>query len=404
MAVASTPFPAIPPVPGFRLATAASGLKQSGAEDLLLVEISSAQVAGVFTRNRVVAAPVTLCRQRLIQGKAQALLVNAGNANAANGEQGLRDAMTLSRTVASALHIEENAVFVASTGVIGEPFPMQGPLQTIPILAEKLAPGHWLEAARAIMTTDTVPKGGFCSFFQSGHAAIMAGIGKGSGMIHPDMATMLAFLFTDAAISAPALQVLLNRAMIESFNSITVDGDTSTNDTVLVFASGLCGAPLLEDPDDPAAAPLAMALNSVCQTLAHAIVRDGEGATKFIQICVEEARSREEAKQVAFSVAKSPLVKTAFAGGDPNWGRIFAAVGYAGVDFDPDRVTIMLDDLCVVQKGGRAASYTKAQGVEVMKKEAIILRIILGTGSASHRVWSCDLTHDYIKINAEYHT
>lgn len=405
MAVTHSPFPVIPSIPGFRLATAACGIKQSGAKDLLLVEMApSTCVAGVFTRNKVVAAPVTLCRQRLGEGVARALLVNSGNANAVNGQQGMQDARTLSRKVSETLQVAESTVFMASTGIIGEPFPLQGPLQAIPTLARCLSAGHWQEAAATIMTTDTFAKGRGCSFQQNGRESLMAGIAKGSGMIHPDMATMLAFIFSDAAVTAPALQVLLNRAVSESFNSITVDGDTSTNDTVLAFASGQCGAPPLDDPDDPLAKPLAEALRSLCQALAQEIVRDGEGASKFIQIIVAGARTREEAKQVAFSVAKSPLVKTACAGSDPNWGRVLAAVGYAGIDLNPEGIDLFLGDLPVVQKGQRLPHYTDLQGKEVMQKEEITLRIGLGLGQATHTVWTCDLTHDYISINAEYHT
>lgn len=404
MAVTPPPFPTIPPVPGFQLATVACGLKQNGAKDLLLVDMVPSSVAGVFTQNQVVAAPVTLCRQRLLGGIAKVLLVNAGNANAANGQQGIEDTHALSQEVSSMLLVEKSTIFMASTGIIGKPLPTQNVIDVIIDLAASLSPGHWLDAAEAIMTTDTFAKGGFYSFRQNGHKSLLAGIAKGSGMIHPNMATMLAFFFTDAAISATALQVLLERAVAKSFNSITVDGDTSTNDTVLAFASGLCGAPLIDDPNDPHAKPLATALNKLCQTLAQSIVRDGEGASKFIHIKVEKARNKEEAKQVAFSVAKSPLVKTACAGSDPNWGRILAAIGYAGVKLDLERLDIFLGDIPVVQQGKRTPQYTEAQGEEVMQKEEITIRIDLGLGRATHTVWTCDLTHDYIRINADYHT
>ncbi|MBF0463176.1 MAG: bifunctional glutamate N-acetyltransferase/amino-acid acetyltransferase ArgJ [Magnetococcales bacterium] len=405
MAVTHPPFPDIPPVRGFRLATTACGLKQTGAPDLLLVEMDPATtVAGVFTRNQVVAAPVTLCRQQLAAGIARALLVNAGNANAANGAPGLHAAATLTRRVAETLHIETATVFPASTGVIGVPLPLAGPLQAIPDLAARLQPGDWAAAALAIMTTDTFAKGAVRSFSLAGQPTLLAGIAKGSGMIHPDMATMLAFLFTDAAVTAPVLQTLLHRAMADSFNSITVDGDTSTNDTVLAFASGQCGAPLLTDPDAPQAEPLARALNTLCQELAQAIVRDGEGASKFIEICVAGARTPAEAKQVAFAVAHSPLVKTACAGSDPNWGRILAAVGYAGVPIEPDRLSLSLGDVAVVASGGRVADYRKEQGEAVMQQEEIRIHIGLGLGDARHTVWTCDLTHGYVTINAEYHT
>ncbi|MBF0584057.1 MAG: bifunctional glutamate N-acetyltransferase/amino-acid acetyltransferase ArgJ [Magnetococcales bacterium] len=405
MAVSHAPFPAIPAVAGFRLATTACGLKQNGAPDLLLVEMSDpCSVAGVFTRNQVVAAPVTLCRERLPTGTARALLVNAGNANAANGAQGMQRALTLSRCVADNLQVPESHIFVASTGVIGVPLPLEGPLQAIPQLSARLRPGDWEAAAQAIMTTDTFAKGAVRHFEQAGHPALLAGICKGSGMIHPDMATMLGFLFTDAAVQPPVLQTLLQRAMATSFNSITVDGDTSTNDTVLLFASGCCGAPPLDDPDAAEAEPLATALNSLCQSLAHEIVRDGEGATKFIHVCVSGARTQAEARQVAFAVAKSPLVKTACAGSDPNWGRILAAVGYAGVPIEAERLSLTLGDVPVVAQGGRLPQYHKAQGEAVMQQEEIRIQIGLGLGEASHTVWSCDLTHDYITINAEYHT
>ena len=404
MAVTHPPFPAIPPIPGFRLATAACGLKQNGAQDLLLVEMHPCHTAGVFTRNLVVAAPVTLCRQRLANGTARALLVNSGNANAANGQQGIQDALATTNKVAETLHLEENTIFVASTGIIGKQLATHNILQTIPTMATRLMSGNWQDAASSIMTTDTFAKGGFCAFRQNGHDALLAGIAKGSGMIHPDMATMLAFLFTDAAISATALQVLLNRAVADSFNSITVDGDTSTNDTVLAFASGLCGAHLLDDPNDPQAKPLAMALHEVCQTLAQNIVRDGEGASKFITITCSQARTPEDAKQVVLAIAKSPLVKTACAGCDPNWGRILAAIGYANVDLDPDLINISLNDVPVVQQGMRAPQYCETQGEEVMKREEITISIGLGLGQATHTVWTCDLTHDYISINADYHT
>ena len=386
------------------MATAACGLKQAGVQDLLLVGMDPCACAGVFTRNQVVAAPVTLCRERLSGGTARALLVNAGNANAANGLRGIQDALLLSNAVADALGVPDDTVFVASTGVIGEPLPVHLPQQAIPGMAQRLVSGRWQDAATAIMTTDTFPKGGIHTCHQDGRDVVLAGIAKGAGMIHPDMATMLAFVFTDAAVSAPVLQTLLGRAVEASFNSITVDGDTSTNDTVLAFASGRCGAPLLDDPDAPRAAPFAEALYTLCQSLAQAIVRDGEGASKMLHVVVEGARNREEAKQVASAVAKSPLVKTACAGSDPNWGRVLAAVGYAGVPLEPNRIALSLGDVAVVQQGCRAPHYTEAQGAAAMSGEEVIIRIDLGLGQATHTMWSCDLTHDYIRINTKYRT
>ncbi|WP_130472027.1 bifunctional glutamate N-acetyltransferase/amino-acid acetyltransferase ArgJ [Candidatus Magnetaquicoccus inordinatus] len=407
MAVTHSPFPDLPLVQGFRLATAACGLKQSGALDLLLVEMAAeTTVAGLFTRNQVVAAPVTLCRQRLAQnqGMARALLVNAGNANAVNGERGMQDALALSQQVASLLQLPEEAVLLASTGVIGVPLPLHKPQQAIPELVENLRASGWQSAAQAIMTTDTFAKGAGRTLTLGGKEVQVVGISKGAGMIHPDMATMLAFLFTDAAVAPELLQRIVQQAVEESFNSISVDGDTSTNDTVLLCASGASGAPLLRDASAPEALRLLAAVTEVCQELAQAIVRDGEGASKFIQIQVEGARNRQEAKQVALSIAKSPLVKTACAGSDPNWGRILAAVGYAGVPLAVERLSLWLGEVAVVADGGRLASYREQQGKEVMQREEIVIRVGLGLGEASHTVWSCDLTHGYITINAEYHT
>ncbi|MBF0114753.1 MAG: bifunctional glutamate N-acetyltransferase/amino-acid acetyltransferase ArgJ [Magnetococcales bacterium] len=407
MAVSHSPFPDLPPVPGFRLATVACGLKQSGAADLLLVEMAAGtHAAGLFTRNQVVAAPVTLCRDRLAQnnGVARALLVNAGNANAVNGERGMQDALTLSRQVAERLQLPDATVMLASTGVIGVPLPMHKPLQAIPELVQHLQPAGWQQAAQAIMTTDTFAKGAGRTITLGGKEVQVVGISKGAGMIHPDMATMLAFLFTDAAVEPALLHTLLQQTVEKSFNSISVDGDTSTNDTILLFASGASGAAVLQTEDAAEVALLATALQEVCQTLAQAIVRDGEGASKLIQIQVEEARNSAEAKQIAMTVAKSPLVKTACAGSDPNWGRILAAVGYAGVPIVANRLSLWLGEVRVVEQGGRVADYQETAGKAVMEQEEITIRIALGLGEASHTVWSCDLTHGYITINAEYHT
>ena len=404
MAVTHAPFPIIPPVPGFRMASTACGIKQNGQTDLLLVEMAPSSVAGVFTRNLIKAHPVILCQQRLAHPTAQALLVNSGNANAANGIQGLKDAQTLSKKVSDLLNLPEESVFVASTGIIGQNLPTQNALQAIPKLVAQLTPEGWEEGAKAIMTTDTFPKGGFRIFKQNSKDTLLAGIAKGSGMIHPNMATMLGFLFTDAAITSSALNTLLQRAVQVSFNSITVDGDTSTNDTVLLFASGHNGETPIENPDDPQAKPLADALTNLCQELAQTIVRDGEGASKFIQITVEQASTPEMAKQVALSIAKSPLVKTACAGSDPNWGRILNAVGYSGVTLDPNQIDLFLDHVLVVKNGQRSPLYTDDLGEAVMQKEEITLTITLGLGDFKHTIWTCDLTHDYISINADYHT
>lgn len=391
----------IPPIAGFRLATVAAGIKASGTEDLLLVEMDRpCAVAGLFTRNQVRAAPVELCSQRLKHGEARALLVNAGNANVANGPTGHQGALATTRAVAAALNVPEEQVFVASTGVIGQRFPAEKAVAAIPGLAGTLQAGGWWQAARAIMTTDTFPKACQRRIMMGETPVHIAGIAKGAGMIHPDMATMLAFLFTDAAIHPGLLQELLTGAVHESFNSITVDGDTSTNDTVLAFASGAAG----ETVHREGCQPFAQALREVCAVLAQSIVRDGEGASRFITLTVTGAASVAAARQVAFAVAHSPLVKTAFFGGDPNWGRILAAVGYAGVPIHLEKLTITLGGLRVVQGGLRDPDYHEAQGAAIMARPEITLHIDLGGGEAHATVWTCDLSHDYVTINADYTT
>ncbi|MBF0455245.1 MAG: bifunctional glutamate N-acetyltransferase/amino-acid acetyltransferase ArgJ [Magnetococcales bacterium] len=403
MAVGLPPLSPLPPVPGFQTASTACGIKKNGATDLLLVSMAPrTAVAGLFTQNQIVAAPVTLCRQRLAGGEARALIVNSGNANVANGPQGMVDAQTMSQSVAQALNIPVETVFTASTGVIGELLPVKQPLAALPKLASQLKESGWKEAAEAIMTTDTCPKAISRQVEIEGKTVTLVGLAKGAGMIHPNMATMLSFLFTDAALSSPALQTLLERSVEKSFNSVTVDGDTSTNDTLMAFASGLAGHTLIEDPDDPALASFAQALKEICQLLAQWLIRDGEGASKFVTITVEGAENEADAKQVAMTVAKSPLVKTALAGCDPNWGRILCAVGYAGVTFPVDQIDLFLGEISVVRGGVRNPAYEESQGQEVMNREEISLRIDLKSGSASWRVWTSDLTHDYISINADY--
>ncbi|MBF0428304.1 MAG: bifunctional glutamate N-acetyltransferase/amino-acid acetyltransferase ArgJ [Magnetococcales bacterium] len=393
----------LPALAGFRLATTACGIKSGDRTDLLLVEMSpSTTVAGVFTRNRIHAAPVAICRQRLVNGRARGLLVNSGNANAVDGPRGMQNALMVSQDAARLMDLPSEQIFVASTGVIGVPLPTERILAALPTLHGSLQAGGWQQAAQAIMTTDTFPKLSSRSCELQGHSITLIGMAKGAGMIRPDMATMLAFLFTDAAVAPKVLQTLLDRAVEYSFNSITVDGDQSTNDTALLFASGQAGNRVLEDADDPSIAPLARALVEVCQELAWAIVRDGEGATKFVAVTVTGAASEVEAKQAAMAVANSPLVKTALAGSDPNWGRILAAVGASGVALQPDAVSLWLGDVRVLASGERAAEYTEESGAAVMAAEEITIRLDLAVGSASRTVWTCDLTHEYISINADY--
>ncbi|MBF0627516.1 MAG: bifunctional glutamate N-acetyltransferase/amino-acid acetyltransferase ArgJ [Magnetococcales bacterium] len=401
------PLPSLPALAGFRLATAACGIKngQSTRDDLLLVAMDpETTVAGVFTRNRVHAAPVALCRQRLTGGRARGVVVNSGNANAVTGAQGMADAVEMTRLAAQALALPEEAIFVASTGVIGVPLPMARIRAGIAPLGQKMAPGGWLQAAQAIMTTDTFPKLAVRTGVLDGRTVTMIGMAKGAGMIRPDMATMLAFLFTDANVAPAALQTLLERGVESGFNAITVDGDQSTNDTALLFASGQAGNGRLEDPDAPGAAPLAAMVTEICQALAQEIVRDGEGARKFVTVTVAGAATPAEAKQAAMAIANSPLVKTALAGSDPNWGRILAAVGAAGVAVDPDRLSLWLGEVLVVEQGRLAAGYAEEHGAAVMAGEEIAIRVELALGTASRTVWTCDLTHDYITINADYRT
>lgn len=403
MAVHFPPLPDLPPVAGFQMATTACGIKKNGATDLLLVAMAPpCAVAGLFTRNQVVAAPVTLCRERLTQGTAHALIVNAGNANVANGPQGMAHALTLTREVAHLLNVLEETVFAASTGVIGEPLPVEKPLAALPKLHDRLTADGWEAAARAIMTTDTQPKATSRQILLGGKTVTLIGIAKGAGMIHPNMATMLAFLFTDAALSSPLLQTLLTQAVETSFNSISVDGDTSTNDTLMAFASGQAGHPPLEQLTDQEQSLFAEALTSLCQTLAQWLIRDGEGASKFVTITVQGARTDADAKQVAMTIAKSPLVKTALAGSDPNWGRILCAIGYAGIPLSVEKLDLFLGEVQIVRGGVRDPDYTEAQGQTVMQEAEITLRIDLKSGSASRTVWTSDLTHDYVAINADY--
>ncbi len=398
-------FPTLPALNGFRLAATAAGIKKGGQLDLLLVEmIPGTTVAGVFTRNQIHAAPVSLCKQRLGQGEARGLLVNSGNANAVVGVSGMHNARATTDAVAQLLTVSPEQIFVASTGVIGVPLPSERILTALPALSAKLQPGNWQQGVSAIMTTDTFPKVATRSVTLDGKQVTVIGMAKGAGMIRPDMATMLAFLFTDAAVTPEALQSLLTQSVESSFNSITVDGDQSTNDTALLFASGAAQNPVVRDPNDPKAKPLALAIQEVCMALAQAIVKDGEGATKFVTITVTGAVHPNEAKQAAMAIGNSPLVKTALAGSDPNWGRILAAVGAANVTLQADSLSLWLGDVLVLEKGQQATSYTEAQGAAIMANAEIEIRVDLAVGTAQATVWSCDLTHEYISINADYRT
>lgn len=396
-------LPALPALAGFRLSVTACGIKTGNRLDLLLVEMApKTTVAGLFTRNRIQAAPVVICRNRLAKGEARGLLVNSGNANAVDGSRGMDNALTVSKAASGVLGVEEEQMFVASTGVIGVPLPTQRILSALPGLSASLQAGNWQQAVQAIMTTDTFPKVSVRTVELEERMVTLIGMAKGAGMIRPDMATMLAFVFTDAAVSPLVLQRLLARSVEGSFNSITVDGDQSTNDTALLFASGQAQNRLLDHWGDPMIEPFALALDGVCQELAQAIVRDGEGATKFVTVSVTGAVNEADAKQAAMAVANSPLVKTALAGSDPNWGRILAAVGASGVALEPNGISMWLGEVLVLEQGQRADSYTEEQGAAVMAQAEIAIRVDLAMGSAKRTVWTCDLTHEYISINADY--
>jgi glutamate N-acetyltransferase/amino-acid N-acetyltransferase len=392
------------PVAGLELGTARAGIRKPGRRDLLLARIApGATVAGVFTRNRFCAAPVQVCRERLASGVApRAFVVNTGNANAGTGAPGLAAARETCEAVGRVLGCDAAAVLPFSTGVILEPLPVERLVAGLPAARDDLATDRWAEAAEAIMTTDTVPKAASRRFSVGGATATVTGIAKGAGMIRPNMATMLAFVATDARVPRPLLARWVRESADASFNRITVDGDTSTNDSLLLVATG-AGALAVESDEAPAAAPLKAAIIEVARELAQAIVRDGEGATKFISVVVERAGSADEAAAVAYAIAHSPLVKTAFFASDPNLGRILAAVGYAGIDdLEPGAIDLWLDDVHVATRGGRHPDYREADGQRVMKQAEITVRVALGRGDAATTVWTCDLSHDYVSINADY--
>ncbi|MDG4554022.1 MAG: bifunctional glutamate N-acetyltransferase/amino-acid acetyltransferase ArgJ [Candidatus Competibacter sp.] len=391
-------------VAGIRLGTACAGIKYPDRRDLAVVELAAGtQAAAVFTRNAFCAAPVVVARAHLAAASPRYLVINTGNANAGTGRQGLADAEATCRALAERTGCQPEEVLPFSTGVIGEPLPLFRLITGLPGALAALRPDGWMEAAAGIMTTDTRPKWASRRLTLSGREATITGIAKGAGMIRPDMATMLAFVATDAAVDPALLRRILHEAVADSFNAITVDGDTSTNDACVLLATGQSGAHVPATGNDHAC--FAAAVNEVCADLAQAIVRDGEGATKFITVRVEGGRDAAECREVAYAIAHSPLVKTAFFASDPNWGRILAAVGRSGLEaLDLERVTIYLDGICLVRDGGRAPDYTEEQGRRVMARPEIAIRVGLGRGEAATRVWTTDLSFDYVRINAEYRT
>ncbi len=399
-------YPEIPPIDGVRFAAGEAGVRYANRTDVMLALLDEGtQAAGVFTKSKCPSAPVDWCRARLAGGKARALLVNSGNANAFTGKAG-RDAAKLSaKLVSEATGAPERQIFLASTGVIGEPLDASKFDGVLGKLAKKARPDAWMDAARAIMTTDTYPKLATRTAKIDGVEVRLAGIAKGAGMIAPDMATMLSFVFTDAPIRADALQTLLARSVVGSFNSITVDSDTSTSDTLMLFATGAAekrGAPRIEMANDKRLADFRKALEAVLLDLAHQVVKDGEGASKFVEIAVEGAESPRAAKRIALSIANSPLVKTAIAGEDANWGRVVMAVGKAGEKADRDKLAIWFGDVRVAFKGQRDPAYDEAETTQVMQRDAIKIRVNLGLGSGEATVWTCDLTKEYVAINGDY--
>jgi len=389
-------------VPGFKFAATAAGIKKPGVLDLcLMVADTPAAAAGVFTKNRVKAAPVLITKDRLRAGRAQAILVNAGNANACNGPQGLATARETCQAAAKLLNIPERLVLPSSTGVIGAPLPGDRITRALPQLVAGLNPDGLGEVARAIMTTDTRPKASLVKGIIDGREFTLAGIAKGSGMIHPDMATLLVFLFTDAAASPKVLKTLLRQALTKSFNRITVDGDTSTNDTILLLAGGRAGNAVINEAG-AAMSALGEAVNRVMGDLAWQVVSDGEGARHVYRVQVTGAATAAEAKKAALTVALSPLVKTAMAGEDVNWGRIMAALGRAGARFDPERVSIAFGAHPVVQNGRGLGPVAEAAAQQVIKSGAFTVTIYLNNGGYADYYETCDLTEDYIRINADY--
>ena len=393
-------------VAGVDLATQAAGIRYQGRTDVLLVRLAAGTTAaGVFTRSKTAAAPVLWCRDRIGAGKARGLVVNSGNANAFSGVEGERAVSRTAKAAAAALGCPAAQVFMASTGVIGEPLPWQRVTAVMDDLASKLAPGAWQDAANAIRTTDTYAKGAAQTADIGGVPVTINGIAKGSGMIAPDMGTMLAFVFTDAKIPAAVLQRLIRGGADKSFNAITVDSDTSTSDTVLAFATGK-GAkhPKIASAGDKHLKDFRAKLNEVLLSLAHQIVRDGEGASKFVTIQVNGAESSKAARRIGLSVANSPLVKTAMAGSDPNWGRIVMAVGKAGEKADRDRLAISIGRYPVAKDGVRHPDYDERMLAAYMAGDEIEITVDVGVGSGRFTVWTCDLTHEYIRINADYRT
>ncbi|MEK7991927.1 MAG: bifunctional glutamate N-acetyltransferase/amino-acid acetyltransferase ArgJ [Thiotrichaceae bacterium] len=396
------------PVAGIQIGTACAGIKQTEHDDLTLFQLApQSTCASVFTQNAFCAAPVTVAKHHLSEQTPRYLLINSGNANAGTGQQGMQDALFCCQAVSQGANCDTTQVLPFSTGVIGQGLPVDKIQTAIPTALQNMGAtiADWQRAAAAIMTTDTKPKLASKQIMIADKTVTITGISKGSGMIKPDMATMLAYVATDANVAQEVLQACLNDAVNQSFNRITVDGDTSTNDACILMATGQTDLEHIDSTQHPYYAALTEAVTDICIQLAQAIVKDGEGATKFISIDVSEGLNEQECLDIAYTVAHSPLVKTAFYASDANWGRILAAVGRAGLqDFDIEKIKIYLDAVCIVENGGVAASYAEQQGQAVMSQAEITVRIELGRGEAHAIVWTCDLSYDYVRINAEYRT
>ncbi|HED36512.1 MAG TPA: bifunctional glutamate N-acetyltransferase/amino-acid acetyltransferase ArgJ [Gammaproteobacteria bacterium] len=403
MAVGLTEPDSLLPVKGIRLSAIAAGIKNNANSDLVLIEIAEgSHSVAVFTQNKFCAAPVTLAKKHLSLASPRYLIINSGNANAGTGEQGLDDALQSCQRVAEQAGCKAHQVLPFSTGVIGEYLPLEKISRALPELSQKLDADQWVNAGRGIMTTDTLLKGVSKQFELQGKTITITGLSKGAGMIQPNMATMLGYVAMDAAVSKEVLQHCIKAAVHLSFNAITVDSDTSTNDACVLIATGCAGNDPVTEVGSDDYKQLLEVVTDVFMYLAQAIIRDAEGATKFISLRVDSANTENDARQVAYTVAHSPLVKTALFASDPNWGRILAAVGRAGVEFDLDKIKIYLDDVCIVSNGGRDAHYTEDQGQKVMQQSEISIRIELNTGQQSCCIWTSDLSYDYVKINSEY--
>ncbi|MBK4993964.1 bifunctional glutamate N-acetyltransferase/amino-acid acetyltransferase ArgJ [Pseudomonas sp. S37] len=405
MAVGLGPLPTLHPVPGFELGIASAGIKRPGRKDVVVMRCAEgSSVAGVFTLNAFCAAPVILSKQR-VQGTVRYLLTNTGNANAGTGAPGLAAAERTCAKLAELTGVPTESVLPFSTGVIGEPLPVEKIEGALQAALDNLSENHWAEAATGIMTTDTLPKGASRQFQHDGVTVTVTGISKGAGMIRPNMATMLGYIATDAKVAPAVLKDLMLDGANKSFNRITIDGDTSTNDCCMLIATGKANLPEVTEASGALFEALKKAVFEVCMEVAQAIVRDGEGATKFVTVQVNGGGNHQECLDVGYAVAHSPLIKTALFASDPNWGRILAAVGRAGVpELDVSLIDVYLDSVCIASQGGRSPSYTEAQGSAVMAQEEITIRIELGRGQCSETIWTTDLSHEYVKINAEYRT